>query len=199
MQEKNIISEFFFEINLYLEKLKYGENVSITLINPLFSNYYYDFLKTNMPLFKNSIPTVDGFNSGHVLKSLLKEEEEMLEFKFFRFLIFEEIDGKKTKIIGDIVLFDIDNINFISANIGYKLDKDFEGRGIITFFLSKIIPFAFESLGIHRLIAEILPENDKSLKIINKFKFLCEGISRKNLQIANKWRDHLRFSLIRNS
>jgi ribosomal-protein-alanine N-acetyltransferase len=198
MQEKNLENDFFYQIDEFLSESELGDNLSIIRADPCYSNYYYAYLNENINFFYEYIPIIKNFKKDDIVNMLINEQDEMFNLRFFRFLIFENISAENNKIIADISLYNIDYLYSLSASIGYKIDEDYQGKGIISRSIEKIIEFAFNNLKLNKLIAEVLPENYKSVKILKNQNFFFEGISRKNLQIANKWRDHLRFSLIRN-
>ena len=58
------------------------------------------------------------------------------------------------------------------------------------------VEFIFEELTLHRIEANILPDNEQSIKLVKKFGFKKEGIARKYLYINGQWKDHARYSLI---
>ncbi len=77
--------------------------------------------------------------------------------------------------------------------IGYSLDKEEEGKGIMT----KAVPYAMNFLSqfysIHRVDAYILPKNERSLKLIKRVGFIEEGIKHEFMHINGKWEDHIDF------
>jgi ribosomal-protein-alanine N-acetyltransferase len=59
-----------------------------------------------------------------------------------------------------------------------------------------LIPFVFQSLGLHRLEAACIPENEPSRRLLQKLGFREEGRARLYLQINGEWRDHILFALL---
>ena len=62
--------------------------------------------------------------------------------------------------------------------------------------MAEIIDFAFNTLRLHRIEAQVMPRNEKSLAIMKKFGFENEGLSKKCFEINEKWEDHYRFALL---
>lgn len=59
--------------------------------------------------------------------------------------------------------------------------------------LNQVLDFAFQNLGLHRVEANIQPNNDTSRKLVQRCGFVLEGFSAKYLFIDGKWRDHERW------
>jgi ribosomal-protein-alanine N-acetyltransferase len=60
-----------------------------------------------------------------------------------------------------------------------------------------IIPYCFETLGLHRIHAAFLPDNRASRRVLEKNGFREEGYAEHYLQIDGKWADHVMFGLTR--
>jgi ribosomal-protein-alanine N-acetyltransferase len=56
--------------------------------------------------------------------------------------------------------------------------------------LSLVLRFAFGPLGLHRVEANIVPENARSRRLVKRFGFRYEGTARRYLRINHAWRDH---------
>jgi ribosomal-protein-alanine N-acetyltransferase len=72
------------------------------------------------------------------------------------------------------------------GQIGYWIDERFAGRGIVP---------TSDVLALHRIEIAIRPENEKSLRVVNKLGFRPEGLRPRYLHIDGDWRDHLIFAL----
>ena len=59
-----------------------------------------------------------------------------------------------------------------------------------------MLPFAFGTLGLHRLEAACLPHNDASARVLEKAGFKREGMARRYLKINGLWQDHDLFALL---
>ncbi len=58
------------------------------------------------------------------------------------------------------------------------------------------IKHMFEVVRVHRIMANHLPENFRSEKLLKRLGFDREGYARNYLKINGQWRDHLLNSLI---
>jgi ribosomal-protein-serine acetyltransferase len=82
-------------------------------------------------------------------------------------------------IVGNISLFGINNgFNIKKAEIGYWLDGDYQGKGIMTKAVKKIIDIAFNELDIYKVVIKCATTNYKSCKIPKKLGFTLEGTVR---------------------
>ncbi|WP_432664552.1 GNAT family protein [Wukongibacter baidiensis] len=130
-------------------------------------------------------------------KQLQDELIKIKEGKLFKVWIFEKSDKNFEKVLGSIALSEIIMGCFCSCFIGYKLDKDKVNKGYMTEALKRVIQYAFDELGLHRIEANIIPKNGPSLKVVEKVGFYNEGTAKKYLRINGVWEDHIHM-VIRN-
>jgi ribosomal-protein-alanine N-acetyltransferase len=82
-----------------------------------------------------------------------------------------------------------------SAQIGYWVDRAFAGRGVIPTAVALAVDHCFFTVGLHRVEANIRPENTASRRVVEKLGFREEGVRRRHLHIDGAWRDHLCYAL----
>jgi ribosomal-protein-alanine N-acetyltransferase len=83
-----------------------------------------------------------------------------------------------------------------SAAIGYWIGEPYARHGHMYAALTAILPFVFQVLGLHRLEAACIPENEPSRSLLLKVGFREEGLARRYLQINGEWRDHVLYALL---
>lgn len=86
---------------------------------------------------------------------------------------------------------------FQACSLGYALDGQAQGRGLMHEVLEVLIRRAFEIHDLHRVMANYLPENERSAKVLARLGFEIEGHARDYLKIAGRWRDHVLTARIR--
>ena len=86
---------------------------------------------------------------------------------------------------------------FDSAYVGYWMDERYAGRGVMTTALALVLDHCFGPVRLHRVEANVRPENEASLRVLAKLGFAAEGRHRRFLFIDEQWRDHLSFALLR--
>ena len=107
-----------------------------------------------------------------------------------------QLKNDNESIIGDITLSNIICGVLQSAFIGYKLDEQKNGRGLMREGLQAVIEYAFSELNLHRVEAHIIPRNERSIRVIEALGFEKQGYMKEYLLINNKWEDHLSYALV---
>lgn len=82
-----------------------------------------------------------------------------------------------------------------SASIGYWVDPARAGRGLAPTAVALAVDHCFTRVGLHRVEANVRPENAPSLRVVDKVGFRPEGHRERFLFIDGDWRDHLGFAL----
>ncbi|MEM7219106.1 MAG: GNAT family protein [Pseudomonadota bacterium] len=99
-------------------------------------------------------------------------------------------------IVGAINLNNIVRGTFLSATLGYYVGAPFVGSGYMSEGLELVKAYAFDTLRLHRLEANIQPDNTRSLNLVRRCGFEFEGLARQFLYIAGAWRDHERWTCV---
>ncbi len=86
---------------------------------------------------------------------------------------------------------------FQACFLGYSVHYKYQGQGIMYEALEASVDFVFKSFHVHRIMANYMPRNERSGKLLRKLGFVVEGYARDYLQIAGKWEDHILTSKIR--
>ena len=81
--------------------------------------------------------------------------------------------------------------SFQACNMGYSISQDFGGQGLTTEFVEGATNYVFKELDLHRIMANYVPENVRSARILEKLGFAKEGQAKSYLKIAGAWRDHV--------
>ncbi|WP_170933648.1 GNAT family N-acetyltransferase [Ureibacillus massiliensis] len=102
----------------------------------------------------------------------------------------------RNQLIGHISLYAIKRLPYSSAFIGYSIDERFTKKGIATEAVNHLIHFAFNELNLHRIEAYVSPKNIGSIKVLERAKFVKEGLLRKLLYINGVWEDHYMYSIL---
>ncbi len=83
-----------------------------------------------------------------------------------------------------------------SATIGYWVAERFAGKSVTPTAAALATDYCFFQLGLHRMEICIRPENEASLRVVEKLGFRYEGLRRSYIHINGDWRDHFCFALV---
>lgn len=85
---------------------------------------------------------------------------------------------------------------FQSAFLGYYVFAPHARQGLMSEGLALLKRYAFGTLRLHRLEANVQPENEASIALVRRVGFRKEGYSPRYLKIAGRWRDHERWAVL---
>jgi len=97
---------------------------------------------------------------------------------------------------GLISLKEVDQINK-KAEIGYWLDVNMTGKGIMIRACRAIINYAFDELKLNRVCIKTAVGNNKSAAIPVNLGFYFEGIERKSELLNDKYQDLMVYSMLK--
>jgi [ribosomal protein S5]-alanine N-acetyltransferase len=137
----------------------------------------------------------DDLTRGSFRIRIRRYQEEAQSGTGYPFFLFRNSDSK---LLGGITLGNIRRGVAQCGQIGYWCGAPFAGQGYMTEALGLIIPFAFDQLRLHRLEAACIPNNKRSIRLLEKAGFQREGLLRSYLKINGLWQDHFLYSLIEN-
>ena len=98
-------------------------------------------------------------------------------------------------LVGQITVSNVVRGAFQSGSVGYWVDRAAAGRGVIPTALALVVDHCLTTVGLHRIEANIRPENGPSLAVVRKLGFREEGLHARFLYIDGAWRDHLTFAV----
>lgn len=108
------------------------------------------------------------------------------------YLVIEQATGA---IAGVFNLNEIVRGVFQNAFLGFYAVKAYSGKGYMSAGLKLVLEKAFTELKLHRLEANIQPNNILSLLLVQRNGFRKEGYSQRYLQINGEWKDHERWAI----
>ena len=87
--------------------------------------------------------------------------------------------------------------NHQRCEIGFALRQIRWGQGLGSEAVGALIEFAFTSLELHRLEADVDPRNDRSLRLLERCGFRREGLLRERYSVNGERQDTLILGLLR--
>lgn len=136
----------------------------------------------------------DAVTQGFYMRQWRRFARRWVQDREYAFLIFRrEPDNMEGGLLGGITITDIKRSVYQVGTLGYWMGAPFAGKGVMREAISLILPFAFEDLGLQRLEATVMPENERSLRLLRALGFREIGLSKMNMQIEGAWRDQVLF------
>ncbi len=107
------------------------------------------------------------------------------------------LDRDETTILATFTLANVVRGPLQACHLGYGVAAQAQGQGLMYEALQAGLAWAFGELGLHRVMANHLPRNERSARLLARLGFEREGYAKRYLQIAGVWEDHVLTALIR--
>jgi len=173
-----------------------SKRLMIKTITPSYAPAILHFYEENKVFLEPFEPEREpNFYTRQHQRLLLKYDQQGLdESSMIRFWLFEKNNFAQP--IGTISLTNIMRGVFQSCFLGYKIAEQHSHKGFMTEALFEVLHYAFSTLQLHRIEANIMPSNSASLALVRKFGFHEEGMALRYLKINGQWEDHLHMVLL---
>ncbi len=148
-----------------------------------------DFLKPWEPSWASDDLTRNAFRRR--IRRYQQENRDGLAHALF---IFRKQDEQ---LVGGLNLSNIRRGVTQAASLGYWMGAAFAGQGYMSAAVRSTLPFAFNSLGLHRVEAACIPDNQRSILLLQSLGFQREGYAREYLCIDGRWQDHVLFAVLK--
>lgn len=99
------------------------------------------------------------------------------------------------ELVGQVTVANVVRGVMRSGQIGYWVDEAVAGQGVTTTAVALVVDHCFGPVGLHRVQADIRPENAASQRVVAKLGFRQEAFYERYLDIDGAYRDHLGFAL----
>ena len=120
------------------------------------------------------------------LRMNLDEAEAGTSVRTFMYL-----RGGTNEVLGSCNLSNIMRGPFQACFLGYSIDAAVQGQGLMTEAVRALVQYGFSALNLHRIMANYIPDNTGSGRVLEKAGFHREGLAPEYLQIAGRWQDHV--------
>lgn len=157
------------------------------------ADYTYRYVKTLDKQYKAG----EFFDWGVCIKTG-GSSENTGDFRIKRIFLTRKSGGRtpNTRFIGTCGFTSFD-FNNLSAEIGYVFHRDMWGQGIAGEAVSAVMDFGFRKIGLNRIEARYMVENQNSRRVMEKCGMSFEGIHRRSMLIKGEFRDIGVFSILR--
>jgi ribosomal-protein-alanine N-acetyltransferase len=101
----------------------------------------------------------------------------------------------RDQLVGGVTAGNIWRGSLNSCFLGYWIDGRHAGRGITPTAVALVADHCFTAARLHRVEANVRPENAASRRVVEKLGFRAEGVRERYLLIDGAWRDHVCYAL----
>jgi ribosomal-protein-alanine N-acetyltransferase len=137
--------------------------------------------------------TEDYFSLEESQKRALNDFEN---FQLGSSIFLVGFDKSKSEIICICSFSNIVHGVFQACNLGYSITEEYQGKGLMFEMLQASMQYVFIEYKLHRIMANYIPSNVRSAKLLKKLGFQKEGLAKSYLKIAGSWQDHVLTSKI---
>ncbi len=172
------------------------KHLVLRVLNENDASIVYDFVIRNKADFEKYEPyhSPDYYTEAGQASILRAEYKAFLNLKYVRFYVFDK--KNPFKVLGTVSYSHLRNSPYFSAILGYKIDKDHRREHVGLEAVSGANNAIFKDLKVHRLECFIMPENQASIKFIERLGFKRNGLLEKSIEVKGKWEDHYLYSTL---
>ena len=136
----------------------------------------------------------DDLTRGSFRRRIKRYTEDQRSDLAYPFFVFRKHDNV---LVGGLTLANIRRGCAQTGNLGYWTGAAHARRGYMTAAVGGFLPFAFQTLRLHRIEAACIPANVASIRLLEKTGFRREGFAREYLCIDGVWQDHLLYARLK--
>jgi [ribosomal protein S5]-alanine N-acetyltransferase len=135
----------------------------------------------------------DDLTRGAFRRRVRRYQRDIREDIGAPFFVYRRSDDQ---LIGGLTLSNIRRGVTMSCSLGYWMGSRFAGQGYMSDAVRTVIPYVFGELRLHRIEAASMPNNARSLSLLEKVGFTREGFARRYLLIDGRWQDHVLYAML---
>jgi len=172
------------------------ERLFLRTLAPAQAGAVLDYFARNRSFLAEWEPARDDafFTIAAQQKHLQDDQRRQEAGDLLRLWIFKKSDA--LTIIGSLAFDHIVRGAFLSCHLGYRLDEKEINRGYASEAIQRGIAIMFGEFKLHRIEANVMPRNRRSLRVLEKLGFYNEGPAPKYLKINGRWEDHIHMVLL---
>ncbi|HJP75612.1 MAG TPA: GNAT family protein [Pseudonocardiaceae bacterium] len=171
-----------------------GDDAALLPRTPAIAEAYQGLLEANFARLVRWLPGLDELPTLEQTRAdLARRGQAWLDGSQLPLAIAVRAEGG-WRLVGEVNLL-IDN-HIKSAEIGYWLDADFEGRGLATRAVRAALDWAFGPLGLRRIKLFAMVGNEPSIRLAERLDFTREGIFRAAAVVGGVEHDVVGYGLL---
>jgi [ribosomal protein S5]-alanine N-acetyltransferase len=154
---------------------------------------YYRDNREHLKPYSPTFPP-EFFTPEYWERQIDRNIDEFYSDQSVRMFIFEQANPKRA--IGNVSLGNIVRNAAHFCYLGYGLAEDMQGKGYATEAVNAVVQYAFNEMKLHRVMANYIPTNERSGKVLRRAGFVVEGYARDYLFLNGKWQDHIMTAIV---
>lgn len=166
------------------------EHYQLQLMGPEHAELWFDYtVRTRSthhvwePARVESYYTLEGAQ-----QRIAEQEQNVAQRRYFPFIALSRDTGQ---MMGACTFSNVVYGVMQACHMGYAIDSERQGRGHMHEIVQAAISYMFEEVKLHRVMANYMPANVRSERLLQRLGFEREGYARAYLKIAGKWEDHV--------
>jgi len=168
------------------------ENVELKIVDPKDAESLYEQIEKTRPQLAKFMPWGESTKSVAGERAFLEYcQDRMAAKKLWNASIW--INGHPVGMI-DLHNIDLENKH---AEVGYWLGGEFQGNGVMTDCLKKLLEIGFDELGLHKIKLMAEEVNLASNEVAKKVGFQLEGTLKDEIFSAGKYHDASLYGLVK--
>ncbi|MCI8992531.1 MAG: GNAT family N-acetyltransferase [Eubacterium sp.] len=172
------------------------DRLVLKILDASYAQNALQFFTENRDIFEPFEPSKpENFYTYNYQRSLMTCEYQMaLKLNFIRFWVFLKEDPDT--VIGTVSYQNFFKTPYQKCQTGYRFDRRYWHNGYATEALDFANRIIFRELSIHRIEAYVMPENQLSIRLLERLNFIREGFCRSCINICGRWTDHYLYALL---
>ena len=167
------------------------ERLILSVYKPSAAQMVTDYLVRNRKFHTPYMQTHgDKYYTVSEQKQYLKSDLSLYN-RNYQVAFWITLPDKADLIIGRLSFYSIIGGAMNTCFVGYHMDEQYQGKGYMSEALLAGCDFMFKYYRLHRIEADILPTNDRSLACVSKCGFEKMGYNEKFMEINGKYQDHV--------
>ena len=167
-----------------------GSRIRLAILSPDEAELMLAFMRLNREHLAPWEPEREqsAYELPAIRERLSKSASDFQAGNAYHFAVIEQSSGK---MIGTCNFSNIVRGVFQACHLGYAIAASHEGKGYMSEAVQLGIGYMFDTVGLHRIMANYMPRNERSARLLEKFGFEKEGYAKAYLKIAGVWEDHI--------
>lgn len=167
------------------------DEIILTMLEMRHVHELYAFIERNKAFFIEWIPFVSHIHSLQDMENLIQNNLERSRRGLGLYYTLWE----HNTLIGYVLVRDIDH-DAKWAEIGYMIDKEYAGRGIIKAACTQLMTHLFDELGMDKIVICCADENEPSKALASSLGFTLEGVLRNHLVVNGTVRNTCYYGML---